>query len=94
MPRLRKKSPRTKAPRTNAREKTKVYLLWFIHEPEDGQHIECFIGVYASRPEAKAAIARLRGEPGFAEYPQGFQICPYELGKDHWTKGFKQLANS
>jgi hypothetical protein len=66
-----------------------VYLLWFVQErPEGEEDIELLIGVYASETEAKAAIERVKGERGFADFQQGFQICPYEVNRDHWTEGF------
>ena len=66
-----------------------VHLLWFVKEMPDGQEdIELLIGVYASEDEARAAIHRVKNERGFAEYQDGFQICPYQLNRDHWTEGF------
>ena len=51
-----------------------VYLLWFAKEMPEG--------------EARAAIERMKDKPGFAEFPQGFEVCPYSLDRDHWTDGF------
>jgi len=66
-----------------------VHLLWFVKEMPDGEEdIELLIGVYSSEVEAKAAIERVRNERGFADYPQGFEIHPYQLNRDHWTEGF------
>jgi len=65
----------------------KVYLLWFVEEQEESD-IELLIGVYATRADAKAAVERVKSQPGFATYPKGFQVCPYEIGKDHWSGGF------
>ena len=62
-----------------------VYLLWYVTDAED----ELFIGAYRSETDAAAAIERLRDKPGFAIAPDRFQICPYELNKDHWTDGFR-----
>jgi hypothetical protein len=47
-----------------------------------------FIGVYGSRQDAEAAVERLKRQPGFREYPDGFHVDQYEVGKDHWTEGF------
>jgi hypothetical protein len=66
-----------------------VHLLWFVREGLDVEDAEILIGVYSSEEQAKSAIHRLRDKPGFAEYPQGFQIAAYELDADHWTDGFK-----
>ena len=66
-----------------------VYLLWFEKEmPEGEEDIELLIGVYSSETEARAAIERVKNERGFAEFQEGFQICPYQLNLDHWTRGF------
>ena len=51
-----------------------VFLLWFIRAPDTDDESEFFIGVYSTDEEAKAAIARLRGKPGFSNAPGGFQI--------------------
>jgi len=58
-----------------------------------------FIGVYKTLRSARAAIARLRKQPGFRDFPriveplrdddpQGFYVDRYELNKDHWTERF------
>ena len=66
-----------------------VHLLWFVKEMPDGQEdIELLIGVYASEDEARAAIDRVKNKRGFVEYQDGFQICPYQLNRDHWAEGF------
>jgi hypothetical protein len=65
-----------------------VYLLWFVQGNEHEEHTELLIGVYKSEQDANGAIERLRGRRGFSDSPQGFQIAPYELNKDHWTEGF------
>ena len=43
---------------------------------------------YSSDGEARAAIERMKDKTGFAECPQGFEVCPYTLDRDHWTDGF------
>lgn len=69
-----------------------VYLLWYEREWEEGEDTEILIGVYPSEADAKAAIARLRNQPGFRAFPEGFMIAPYEIGKDHWTEGFARMC--
>jgi hypothetical protein len=63
-----------------------VFLLWHNGPPE--LESEMLIGVFRSEQEAKAAIASLANKPGFVDYPAEFEVCPYELGKLHWTEGF------
>lgn len=65
-----------------------VYMLWFEQEHDDADDCELFIGVYSTESEAKAAIERIKGAKGFADFPEGFHVYPYELNKDHWTEGF------
>jgi hypothetical protein len=65
-----------------------VQLLWLVQEREEGEDTELLIAVYQTQQGAKAAIERLQGKPGFAEYPAGFMTESYELNKDHWTEGF------
>jgi hypothetical protein len=66
-----------------------VHLLWFVKEmPEGEEDIELLIGVYSSNEEARAAIERMKDKRGFADFPQGFEVCPYPLDRDHWTEGF------
>lgn len=55
----------------------------------DIKDAEILIGVYSSEEDARAAAKRLRAKPGFVEFPQGFQIAPYEIDQDHWVDGFK-----
>ncbi|GAC1656078.1 MAG: hypothetical protein NVS9B15_17070 [Acidobacteriaceae bacterium] len=60
-----------------------VFLLWHNY---DKHHL--LIGVYRAEACAQSAIERLSAKPGFSSHPQGFEISPYELDKDHWTEGF------
>lgn len=69
-----------------------VFILWYAHEYADGSESEMLIGVYSSRPDAEAAITRVRVKPGFAENPDDFVIDEYEIGKDHWTEGYVHEA--
>jgi len=68
-----------------------VFLLWYEREWDEGDDTELLIGVYQSEADAKEAIERLKGQPGFRAYPEGFMIAPYEIGKDHWTEGYARL---
>ena len=37
----------------------------------------------------KAAIERLGNKEGFVDFPQGFEIYPYEVDHDYWEEGCK-----
>ena len=52
-----------------------------------------FIGAYASQADAEQAVIRLRDQPGFRDWPDGFCISEYEVGKDHWEEGFHTMVN-
>jgi len=65
-----------------------VWLLWFEREQVSEGDIELLIGVYRSEETARAAIERLKDQPGFRDFQQGFTLSEYPLDKDHWTKGF------
>jgi hypothetical protein len=65
-----------------------VWLLWFEQEQQNGEKTELLIGVYRTEGDALAAKERLKNQPGFREYPDGFTTAQYEIGQDHWTEGF------
>ena len=66
----------------------KVFVLQHEYGPEDRAEQVKFIGVFASRGTAEAAIRRLRLQPGFSEHPEGFVVDEYELDKPQWVEGF------
>ena len=68
-----------------------VYLLWYVREWDEGEDTELLIGVYRSKGDATEAIRRLKGQPGFVAYPEGFEIHAYEVGKDHWEEGYARM---
>jgi hypothetical protein len=68
----------------------RVQLVWFVQERDAAPDIELLIGVYDTEADARAAIERLKNKPGFADFPEGFQIHWRELGKDSWDDGFVQ----
>jgi hypothetical protein len=61
---------------------------------EDGTEDVKFIGVYSSRDNAQAAIARLGQTPGFSDALAGFHIDEYQVDKDQWVEGYSTLANA
>jgi len=67
-----------------------VFLLWHLRPagPNENDDDEKLIGVYRTEEDAKAAIERVKSQPGFVDFPDGFFAEKYELGKDHWTEGF------
>jgi hypothetical protein len=76
-----------------------AFIVQHLHILPNGEENVKMIGLYASRNDAIAAATRLGSEPGFCDHPkivnfdvdsdmQGFQIEEYEIGKDHWKKGY------
>jgi len=57
-----------------------VFLLWHTGSPEIDEE-GMLIGVFRSKQEAKKAITAVSNKPGFVDYPDRFEICPYEVGK-------------
>lgn len=64
-----------------------VFVLQHEYEWCDRDEVK-FIGVYANLNDAELTVERLRAQPGFRDWPDGFTIDTYEVGKDHWTEGF------
>ena len=64
-----------------------VYLLWFNSHD---RHL--LIGVYSDDASARAAMDRIGNKPGFIDHPDGFEISPYEVDRDHWTEGFVVIS--
>lgn len=73
---------------------TKVYVLQHVHSLEEGVEDIKFIGVYSSRENAQAAIARLSKAPGFCEAIADFHIDEYQIDKDQWVEGYSTLASA
>jgi hypothetical protein len=68
-----------------------VWLLWFEQKSEVGEDTELLIGVYRTEDSAKAAIVRVKDQPGFRDYPEGFTAYEHFLDKDSWEEGFARV---
>ena len=62
----------------------KVHLLCFVRERKEKEDVELLIGVYDSESAALAAIDRLKGKPGFADFRKALRlglrlpgVCPH-----------------
>lgn len=64
-----------------------VYLLSHVRVDDEDEDVKT-CGIYSSEQEARSAIQRLVVEPGFKDYPEGFDISEYQVDKDYWTEGF------
>lgn len=65
-----------------------AYVLQHTRADDEYGDDAKMIGVYRSEANAKAAIARLRDQPGFIDHPDGWHISAYAIDKDHWEEGF------
>ena len=65
-----------------------AYILRHVHENTPENEDVKMIGAYSTEDEAKKAIERLQGQPGFCDTPEGFEITRYTLDQDHWTEGY------
>jgi hypothetical protein len=71
-----------------------VFVLQHVHTQEDGVEDIKFIGVYSSREQAQAAVARLGRLPGFVDTLDGFHIDEYRVDQDHWAEGYVTVAGA
>jgi hypothetical protein len=62
------------------------------HERELGDEVyeTKIIGIFSSEQKAKDAVERLKVEKGFENYPDGFEVYPFELDDTQWNEGFTQ----
>ena len=78
---------------------TSVFIVQHLHRHPGGEEDVKMIGAYRTMESARAAVERLRFQPGFRELPfivdfekdiddQGFHISEYPLDKDHWSEGY------
>jgi homoserine kinase type II len=67
-----------------------LYVLWHSYLPDRDidRDEEKFIGIYSTEEKAKAAIEQLRTQPGFGDYPDGFEIHPQQVDVTSWDEGF------
>src|ERR1051325_8199517 len=64
-----------------------VYVLHHVYKRDESEESK-MLGVYSTRERAEEAIERLKVQPGFVDYPTGFEIDPYNLDEDEWEEGF------
>jgi hypothetical protein len=67
---------------------SRVFVVQHVHTLDDDVEDIKLIGVYSSRENAEAAVARLSRQPGFADAPDGFHVDEYRVDQDQWTEGY------
>jgi hypothetical protein len=72
---------------------TVLYALWHScqPDPEIDRDEEKLIGIYSTEAKAREAIERLRLQPGFMDYPEGFEIQPSLVDATGWDEGFVRV---
>ena len=65
-----------------------VWLLWFEQEREVGKHTKQFLGFYRTEEATKAEVDRLKDQPVFRDYLQGFSAYESKLDKDSLCLGY------
>jgi hypothetical protein len=68
-----------------------VYDLWYVRGYSNREDTELHIGVFSSVEKAQVAIDHLSKKPGFAEWPDGFEIHEIALDRIGWPEGFKSV---
>lgn len=69
-----------------------VYLLQHVRSDDEYGDDYKVIGIYRSEESARAAVARLGGNSGFRDHPDGWHIGRFQLDQDHWKEGFVDLT--
>ena len=71
-----------------------VFVVQHSYELEDDACETKLVGVYATEEAAWAAVAALRKQPGFCDYPDDFYVDRYPLNRTHWEEGFISMDDA
>ncbi len=72
--------------------KSSVFILFHVHEFEDGHEDVKIIGVYSTEERARQARERVKDQPGFRDHPECFEISEHQVdGRDDWPEGYVTL---
>lgn len=69
-----------------------IWQLHHVHEQPDGCEDIKQIGIFASEGEARAAVEKVKLEPGFREYPNDFVLGEVSLGYVAFEQGFVTIT--
>jgi hypothetical protein len=64
-----------------------VYLLWHTRDINAEVNWKV-LGVFSNMEQAEEAKKAAQDRPGFRDFPLGFLIENYTVGKRHWSEGF------
>jgi hypothetical protein len=68
-----------------------VFILSYLRQLPNGTWTGMQVGIYSTEWNAKRAIERLKHQPGFRDYPQGFRIDRAVLDEDNPQEGFFKI---
>jgi homoserine kinase type II len=63
-------------------------IYWAYHWYDEDERTLKTIGYFSDEDKAKAAIKLVKSQPGFREYPEGFEIDRCRLDHVWWSEGF------
>jgi hypothetical protein len=64
------------------------FVLWHDYVDEWGCDQEKLLGIYSTREKAEEGLALLRDQPGFRDYPDGFEISHGTMDETYMREGF------
>ena len=70
------------------KDSTEVFLVHHIRELGDDAEEVKFVGVFSDIEKAQAAIDKIKSEPGFRDFPNGFSLEAHTLNRVGWSEGF------
>lgn len=76
------------------KDRLQVFLVHHVRELENNAEEVKFIGVFSDIEKAQAAVDRIKSEPGFRDFPDGFSLESHALNRVGWSEGFDYLDNS
>jgi hypothetical protein len=74
-------------------ENAGAFAVFHDYEDENGDEQIKFIGIFATKESAEAAVDALKKMPGFADYPLGFSIDFHPFDRIAWSEGFVHIPS-
>jgi hypothetical protein len=63
-------------------------IYWAYHWYGEDERTLKTIGYFSDEAKAKTAVESVKCQPGFADYPDGFEIERQRLDVVSWSEGF------
>jgi hypothetical protein len=67
----------------------KVFCLWHIIEYDDDSEDIKEIGLFSTHKKAQAFTEKIKTQPGFRDFPEGFEIAESLVDRGGWFEGFR-----